>query len=361
MFGWLSEPATRDSRRKRCANDGVGRVERAQLLERDEAVQVGLAREVDHRHAAASELAQDLVTADGLHDVRHQGPSLLAPSTSCRDSTARVNALSLHGGGRSIAAARRHGNLSGTDADVGQGRAAVEAVRPGPPYDLPARPGGLPRAARRRRGRRRRRVGSRGVGVPALFEADLVVLDHAMPGGSGLHRRGARVDRRARDRVHAPTAPQDTVLAAMQAGAIGFLRKDTLTMEGLAAAVQAAASGAGVVTPELLGELVRSAAERPTGRTAAPIDANADRPRAAGAVADRRRPSDAGGRPAALLLRAHRQERPARRRHQAQRPQPLAGRRVRRPRRPDLGADPNTRQMSLAYAGRDAARRMSAR
>jgi DNA-binding NarL/FixJ family response regulator len=46
----------------------------------------------------------------------------------------------------------------------------------------------------------------------------------------------------------------------MQAGAIGFLRKDTLSTEGLAAAVQAAASGAGVVTPELLGTLVRSAA-----------------------------------------------------------------------------------------------------
>ena len=55
---------------------------------------------------------------------------------------------------------------------------------------------------------------------------------------------------------------EDSVLAAMQAGAIGFLRKDTLTMEGLAAAVQAAASGAGVVTPELLGRLVRAAPAR---------------------------------------------------------------------------------------------------
>ena len=58
---------------------------------------------------------------------------------------------------------------------------------------------------------------------------------------------------------------QDTVLKAMQAGAIGFLRKDTLTMDGLAAAVQAAASGAGVVTPELLGSIVRSAALEPNG------------------------------------------------------------------------------------------------
>jgi DNA-binding NarL/FixJ family response regulator len=51
----------------------------------------------------------------------------------------------------------------------------------------------------------------------------------------------------------------------MQAGAIGILRKDTLTMAGLAAAVQAAASGAGVVTPELLGGLVRSAANGANG------------------------------------------------------------------------------------------------
>ena len=36
-------------------------------------------------------------------------------------------------------------------------------------------------------------------------------------------------------------------------------------MDGLAAAVQAAASGAGVVTPELLGSLVRSAAAERNG------------------------------------------------------------------------------------------------
>ena len=67
MFGWLSEPATRDSRRKRCANDGSEAWNAPELLERDEAVEVGLAGEVDHRHAAATDLAQDLVAADGAH------------------------------------------------------------------------------------------------------------------------------------------------------------------------------------------------------------------------------------------------------------------------------------------------------
>ena len=76
MFGWLSEPATRDSRRKRCANAGSEAWNAAELLERDEAVEVGLAGEVDHGHAAAPDLAEDLVSPDGLQDVRHRLTSL---------------------------------------------------------------------------------------------------------------------------------------------------------------------------------------------------------------------------------------------------------------------------------------------
>jgi DNA-binding NarL/FixJ family response regulator len=99
---------------------------------------------------------------------------------------------------------------------------------------------------------------------PALFEADLLLLDHAMPGGRDFigavsEATGARV------LVCTSDCSQDNVLSAMQAGAIGFLRKDTLTMDGLATAVQATMSGAGVVTPELLGSLVRSAATETNG------------------------------------------------------------------------------------------------
>ena len=91
----------------------------------------------------------------------------------------------------------------------------------------------------------------------SLFGADLVILDHGMPGGRDFigavtEATGAPVLVCTSDCSH------ESVLAAMQAGAIGFLRKDTLTTDGLSAAVQAAASGAGVVTPELLGSLVRS-------------------------------------------------------------------------------------------------------
>ena len=73
MFGWLSEPATRDSRRNRCGERRLGGVERAQLLERHQAVKLALAREVDDRHAAAAEFLEDLVAADcPRHLVAHQ-------------------------------------------------------------------------------------------------------------------------------------------------------------------------------------------------------------------------------------------------------------------------------------------------
>ena len=61
---------------------------------------------------------------------------------------------------------------------------------------------------------------------------------------------------------------EDAVLAALQAGAVGFLRKDTLTARALAAAVQAAAGGTGVVAPDLLGNLVRGVSA--DGATAGP-------------------------------------------------------------------------------------------
>jgi DNA-binding NarL/FixJ family response regulator len=48
-----------------------------------------------------------------------------------------------------------------------------------------------------------------------------------------------------------------SVKAAIAAGAVGYLRKETLTTEALASAVQAVASGTGVMTPELLGALLK--------------------------------------------------------------------------------------------------------
>src|SRR4029079_7729088 len=45
--------------------------ERAQFLERHPAVEIDLAGEVDDRHAAAADLAHDLVAPDHAHSARH--------------------------------------------------------------------------------------------------------------------------------------------------------------------------------------------------------------------------------------------------------------------------------------------------
>jgi DNA-binding NarL/FixJ family response regulator len=91
----------------------------------------------------------------------------------------------------------------------------------------------------------------------ALFESELVVLDLSIDGGLDFiaavrEATGAQVI------VCTSECDQDSVMAGLQAGAVGFLRKDTLTTEGLSAAVTAAANGAGVVTPDLLGDLMRT-------------------------------------------------------------------------------------------------------
>jgi DNA-binding NarL/FixJ family response regulator len=89
----------------------------------------------------------------------------------------------------------------------------------------------------------------------ALFASDLVLVDHAMTGG--LDFLGAvREATGAAVVVCSSLCSEDAVLAALQAGAVGVLRKETLTTESLASAVRAAADGTGVVTSELLRDLL---------------------------------------------------------------------------------------------------------
>jgi DNA-binding NarL/FixJ family response regulator len=88
-----------------------------------------------------------------------------------------------------------------------------------------------------------------------LFEADLVLVDHVMSGGPDFvgavcETTGARVI------LCSSHCSEDAVLAAIQAGAVGVLRKETLTTESLANAVRAAVDGTGVVTADLLRELL---------------------------------------------------------------------------------------------------------
>ena len=56
------------------------------------------------------------------------------------------------------------------------------------------------------------------------------------------------------------------MLAAIQAGAVGLPAQGHADPRGLAAAVAAAASGAGVVAPDLLGSLMRSSTPTRRGR-----------------------------------------------------------------------------------------------
>jgi DNA-binding NarL/FixJ family response regulator len=103
---------------------------------------------------------------------------------------------------------------------------------------------------------------------PALFTADLVLLDPALPGG-GDFVGAVREATGARVIVCSSDGGQEAVLAALQAGALGYLRKDELTPESLAAAVTAAAKGTGVVTPDLLEHLLSRLPDDGAGRPVA--------------------------------------------------------------------------------------------
>ena len=92
---------------------------------------------------------------------------------------------------------------------------------------------------------------------PALFAADLVLMDPSLPGG-GDFVGAVREATGAVVIVCSSDSRQEAVHAALAAGAVGYLRKDELTPETLAAAVKAAANGAGVVSPDLLGSLLAS-------------------------------------------------------------------------------------------------------
>ena len=50
------------------------------------------------------------------------------------------------------------------------------------------------------------------------------------------------------------------MLAAVQAGAVGYLWKETLTPDALVASLRTAATGSGVIAPDMLGDLLRTIA-----------------------------------------------------------------------------------------------------
>ena len=94
----------------------------------------------------------------------------------------------------------------------------------------------------------------------ALAAVDVLLLDVELDGADDLLRQ-------VRDRpspkalVCSRRHDEDRVIAAIEAGAIGYLAKDTLTPERLIAAVGSVGSGSGVLAPDLLAGVLRRISE----------------------------------------------------------------------------------------------------
>jgi DNA-binding NarL/FixJ family response regulator len=87
----------------------------------------------------------------------------------------------------------------------------------------------------------------------------VVVLDGDVEGSCEFVRR-LRPAGRPRVLICAAAFDEPGLLDTVQAGACGYLTKDTLTPETLAAGVRAVHSGAGVLPPDVLGSLLRTLA-----------------------------------------------------------------------------------------------------
>ena len=90
----------------------------------------------------------------------------------------------------------------------------------------------------------------------SLPGSDVVLVDPEVSGGGDFIRQ-VREKTGAAVVVCSSRADEQDVLAAVQAGAVGYLCKDSLTPETLETGVRGAANGAGVMTPEILGNLLR--------------------------------------------------------------------------------------------------------
>jgi DNA-binding NarL/FixJ family response regulator len=91
----------------------------------------------------------------------------------------------------------------------------------------------------------------------ALAQADVVILDTSIIGGREFIVAVGASDAH----VIACTSDYDeaSLVSAVEAGAVGYLRKDTLTQDVLQAAIHAAEGGAAVVAPDMLSAMLRSA------------------------------------------------------------------------------------------------------
>jgi DNA-binding NarL/FixJ family response regulator len=91
----------------------------------------------------------------------------------------------------------------------------------------------------------------------ALAQADIVILDTSIAGGREFI---VAVGEQSDAHVIACTSDSDeaSLVSAVEAGAVGYLRKDTLTQDLLQAAIHAAEGGAAVVAPDMLCAMLRA-------------------------------------------------------------------------------------------------------
>ncbi|MEU6981303.1 response regulator transcription factor [Streptomyces sp. NPDC046371] len=106
-------------------------------------------------------------------------------------------------------------------------------------------------------GERKAVDGVEGVALALSLDPDVVLMDLRMPGGGGVDAIGELTRRGARARILVLTTyDTDTdTLPAIEAGATGYLLKDT-PREELFAAVRAAAAGRTLLSPAVAGRLV---------------------------------------------------------------------------------------------------------
>ncbi|MGW1225457.1 response regulator [Streptomyces sp. NPDC001478] len=99
--------------------------------------------------------------------------------------------------------------------------------------------------------------GVEGVEMAARLDPDVVLMDLRMPGGDGVAAITELTRRRARSRVLVLTTydTDSDTLAAIEAGATGYLLKDA-PREELFTAVRAAADGRTVLSPAVASRLV---------------------------------------------------------------------------------------------------------
>jgi DNA-binding NarL/FixJ family response regulator len=174
--------------------------------------------------------------------------------------------------------------------------------------------------------------GAEAVALAGEHRPDVVLMDLRMPGLDGVAATAAIRERLPATKVVVLTtyADDDSVLAALGAGAIGYLTKDA-GRDDIKRAIESAVSGHAVLDSAVQATLVRAAqSRRPAGVAAR----RAHRAGGGGARPDRGGMFEYGDRTAAVRLRGDGED--ARQPHLRQdgKPGPRPGGRVRAPPRP---------------------------